>query len=233
MYFGDDGSDFRSFGSWCDNNNCTLPTDHKSDPSKQDCKLRDIIAGENATPSTGFQFQSPIPWKEKCRHAPTPVFRIKDGGVTYYGGSDSKVKEFEFSGLVVCLLGRDTLIKSKKPVRSTGDWARKLDSYMETDKPHPNYMTIDWPDYSTPPVLPGFFKKLHQEVVNKGIKEVLFFCMGGHGRTGTALAATLIELCNMGSAEATEWIHEKYCTEAIESDSQKNYLKDIAGEAAL
>lgn len=224
--------------AYCFNRNCELETDHRKDPTTQDCVLRTTPLNPSSHDDTleeMFPMRNTIPWtppKEKCRHAPTAVFRVKDSDVVYYGGSDSKVQEFDFEGLVICLLGRDQLISPKKPVRSTGDWAKKLKNYMDVGDVHPNYMTIDWPDYSIPPVLPGFFKALQEEVEEKGIKKVLFFCMGGHGRTGTALASVLIEVCNFSSKQATRWVHEKYCKEAIESTSQKDWLKDIAGEPA-
>jgi hypothetical protein len=47
-------------------------------------------------------------------------------------------------------------------------------------------------------------------------------CIGGHGRTGTFLAALV--RCVTGNEDATTWVREHYCKKAVESKSQIEFL---------
>jgi hypothetical protein len=167
-------------------------------------------------------------WQPKCRHEPTGCFKVKDTDVTYCGGSKDKVDVYDFDGLVVCLLGDSTPLDEPIDIQSTGDWAKVLQPHMYKPPKLKNFISIDWPDMSEPPVEPGFFKALHESVLKKKLKKVLFYCFGGHGRTGTALASVLIEVCDFSAEQATKWVHKHYCKEAIESSTQKKWLKDLA-----
>lgn len=53
-------------------------------------------------------------------------------------------------------------------------------------------------------------------------KRVHMGCIGGHGRTGTVIAALVKEIT--GNADATEWTRENYCHKAVESSEQVNFL---------
>ena len=52
-------------------------------------------------------------------------------------------------------------------------------------------------------------------------------CIGGHGRTGTVLAA-LVAAIN-SNPDATQWVRDNYCHKAVESTSQINYLHKAFG----
>jgi hypothetical protein len=49
-------------------------------------------------------------------------------------------------------------------------------------------------------------------------------CMGGHGRTGTALAAMAI-LSGIPAKESVDWVRKNYCERAVESDTQEWWLE--------
>lgn len=47
-------------------------------------------------------------------------------------------------------------------------------------------------------------------------------CVGGHGRTGTALACLAV-LGGQRSAEAITWVRGNYCPAAVETTAQEEF----------
>lgn len=79
-----------------------------------------------------------------------------------------------------------------------------------------------------------WWMKLLELIKSEDYKEVEICCVGGHGRTGTALAAILIlthKWDKNPSVEAEEWIKTNYCKRAIETKAQQEYLDYIMIEA--
>jgi protein-tyrosine phosphatase len=48
-------------------------------------------------------------------------------------------------------------------------------------------------------------------------------CLGGHGRTGTALALLAV-LAGHPSDDAVDWVRTHYCPKAVETDEQQAYV---------
>ena len=86
-------------------------------------------------------------------------------------------------------------------------------------------MNIDWPDHGLPPVRFEFWNELVR-LLPAG--KVLVRCIGGHGRTGTALGALLIAGQGMTTREAIATVRRDHCEDAIETASQRNYLRQLA-----
>jgi len=59
---------------------------------------------------------------------------------------------------------------------------------------------------------------------------VVVACHGGHGRTGTLLAATVMVLSSMDATrtDPVTWIRDNYCACAVESDEQVEALEELA-----
>lgn len=188
--------------------------------------LRTSFNGTTSSKWSSSSYKTTV-FKDKCRHAPTPAFRLAGTKITYMGGSESKVNPRKFDGLVVCLLGDKSYITPPQDVVGNDGWADSLQDFTNTYQPVKDYITIDWSDGGAPPVDVGFWTALHNEVQKRGLQKVLFYCMGGHGRTGTALASILIEVAGFDPDSAVKWIHKNYCKEAIETNSQINYLNDL------
>lgn len=89
-------------------------------------------------------------------------------------------------------------------------------------------ITLKWADYDIPPVSFEFFKDLVRAMKTKKMK-VLIYCLAGHGRTGTGMAAILhaagFSKANP-KANIVQWIRKKYCNRAIETNSQIDWLRD-------
>jgi hypothetical protein len=88
---------------------------------------------------------------------------------------------------------------------------------------------LDWADGGVPPVALGFFREVISILEARGGGKVVFACMGGHGRTGTALAAVLIACKEFTAAEAVEYVRSKHCTKACETEKQLAWLCAAAG----
>ncbi len=76
----------------------------------------------------------------------------------------------------------------------------------------------------TAPKSPADFKKLIQWCANEihAGKKLHAGCIGGHGRTGTFLAALVTELT--GNLNSIEFVRTNYCKKAVESVSQVTFL---------
>ncbi|HKE75437.1 MAG TPA: hypothetical protein VKB57_17570, partial [Acidimicrobiales bacterium] len=48
-------------------------------------------------------------------------------------------------------------------------------------------------------------------------------CLGGHGRTGTALACLAV-LCGHRAGDAVAWVRAAYCPGAVETDEQAAFV---------
>lgn len=76
----------------------------------------------------------------------------------------------------------------------------------------------------TAPPNPKEFRNLivwSAEQIRAG-KKVHAGCIGGHGRTGTYLAALVKHMLDID--DATTYVRKHYCKKAVESDSQVNFL---------
>jgi hypothetical protein len=58
-------------------------------------------------------------------------------------------------------------------------------------------------------------------------KRIHMGCIGGHGRTGTLLAALVSRV--HGDSNAGKWVRENYCKSAIETTTQIKFLQDHFG----
>jgi Swiss Army Knife protein, DSP-PTPase phosphatase domain len=83
---------------------------------------------------------------------------------------------------------------------------------------------IDWPDFGVP---------AHPEAVAEALTTVLerarsgqdieVGCLGGHGRTGTALACLAV-LTGHPALDAVAWVRSNYCTKAVETPEQEAFI---------
>jgi hypothetical protein len=175
-----------------------------------------------------YPYSGTTTYVDKCRHEATAAYYLgstPEETVTFYGGSQSKVEGVQFGPewLVVSLLGtkRDRVIWSPDSI-----WAESLSKYI-----YGPTMSIDWPDMQAPPLRPGFWSAFLDTVRDKAYTDVLFYCFGGHGRTGTALASVLVECYGTPATDAVKFIRKHYCKEAVETESQLNYLKLLESTA--
>lgn len=161
-------------------------------------------------------------YKKGCTHnAVTTVWTIGKGKII----AGSRAQMEAFSGHVdlhLNLCGQEL----KAPF-TLNRWAltqlpRKL--FPNLRRVNSPEIRIDWPDGGVPKVGKNFWEDI-VKYVYKGEKIVGIFCIGGHGRTGTALAS--IAAVSGVKGDIVEQIRKNYCMDAVESDSQIAYLKEL------
>lgn len=108
-------------------------------------------------------------------------------------------------------------------------------------EPLPVVISLDWPDFGLPKGIDGktmpaqFWHDLVEDIHTKGIKRISTQCMGGHGRTGVSLSILIYLLTPeeerpwTSLAELLAHVHEVYCKEAVEGDSQARYIAEVCG----
>jgi hypothetical protein len=99
-----------------------------------------------------------------------------------------------------------------------------LDDRWQPPWPHE---VIDWPDFGVPddptPVVAAL-RTLRKRA--RAGEHVDMGCLGGHGRTGTALACLAV-LCGHPADDAVAWVRREYCDRAVETDAQEAFVRDL------
>ena len=84
---------------------------------------------------------------------------------------------------------------------------------------------VDWPDFRLPrdpERTVGLLLAAHEQALAGGRVEVA--CAGGHGRTGTALAALAV-LAGVPARDATAWVREHADPRAVETPWQRRWVR--------
>lgn len=138
-----------------------------------------------------------ITYSNKCRHYNVPV-TMKDGTIIYASSAHRR--------------------KSSDPAP---DFGMYLDGMWDASC---LAYTVDWPDFGIPRKFSAAVAAII-DVYNKARNGlwVEVGCIGGHGRTGTALACMAV-LGGMTSSEAISHIRDTYCDRAIESADQEWFV---------
>jgi len=105
-------------------------------------------------------------------------------------------------------------------------WQKQMTQLCEkVDVPH--VLRIKNPDMGIPPVGFDFWLELWN-LLPQG--RTVCCCVGGHGRTGTAIAALILvgSRKKISAKSAIELVRAKHCSKAIESQTQEKYLELIA-----
>jgi|SRR5579872_328182 len=88
---------------------------------------------------------------------------------------------------------------------------------------------IDTKDGGPPPVHPDFWLEIRKIIIKENFNKVICCCMGGHGRTGTALACLYLSFFDDDATRAIETVvRGVYCHKCVESNSQISYIEYVA-----
>jgi protein-tyrosine phosphatase len=83
---------------------------------------------------------------------------------------------------------------------------------------------VDWPDFGLPADPAAFLAALEDVMARaRRVDVVELGCLGGHGRTGTALAC-LAALTGV-EGDPVEWVRSTYCENAVETDEQAEFAR--------
>lgn len=102
----------------------------------------------------------------------------------------------------------------------------------------PKRLALDWPDMQAPDIdIIGvdFWRLIWSimPIAPEGVPaseapHTIICCMGGHGRTGTCMAALLISNAGYSMANAINFVRYNHCLRAVETTSQIDYLRSLA-----
>jgi len=108
------------------------------------------------------------------------------------------------------------------------DYGLYLDPHWQPPWPHDH---LQWPDFGVPDDLGLLHKALTELLDRAGHGELVEMgCLGGHGRTGTALACAAI-LAGEKADSAVRWVRSSYCSAAIETAAQERFIERFAAFA--
>ena len=97
-----------------------------------------------------------------------------------------------------------------------------LDDHWDPSWPHAH---VHWPDFGVPADAVAFRAALADVLARARRGErVEVACIGGHGRTGTALACLAI-LVGLRPTDAVAWVRDAYCDGAVETEEQRAFVE--------
>ena len=100
-----------------------------------------------------------------------------------------------------------------------------LDPHWAPPWPHRH---LDWPDFELPVDVGAMVDGLNWVLAGaRAGQRVEIGCIGGHGRTGTALAclATMAGGRRWQATDPVQWVRQTYCRDAIETDQQAAFAR--------
>ena len=197
-------------------------------------KVERLAAQVNPAPDAGKM--PPFTPKEIL---PVEVFRM--GECTVWGGDVWARKGHPWAAIVSLGEHRSPALGPQFETFNGADLVLPTASAMASTSTPPAEIFLDWSDYDGPPEAAKgaeFWLALLADL--KGIKgDVLVHCMGGHGRTGTALAAMIHLAPQVGLAEIVApgdcivtWVREHYSPQAVESEEQGAFLIGLGASIA-
>lgn len=108
----------------------------------------------------------------------------------------------------------------------TPDFGLYLDPRWQPPWPHDH---LDWPDFGVPQDPERVRSVLGQVLARaRSGERVEIGCLGGHGRTGTALAG-LVALSGLPAEDAVDYVRDQYCPRAVETAEQETYVDLLFG----
>jgi len=149
-------------------------------------------------------------WEDAGR--PTPERHVHRSPVAFVDGTTVTAVSF---------LADDPYTREVQPT-----FGLYLDSRWAPPWPH---VQLDWPDFGVPTdvvVMRSALLDLLQRA--RSGESVELGCLGGHGRTGTALACLTV-LAGTSPTEAVEWVRKNYCPKAVETESQETLVRSFSG----
>lgn len=107
------------------------------------------------------------------------------------------------------------------------DFGLYLDPRWQPPWPHDH---LDWPDFGVPTDRREVLAALESVLVRaRSGEQVEIGCLGGHGRTGTALACLAV-LTGGSATDAIELVRNSYCQKAIETPDQERFVAEWADD---
>lgn len=181
---------------------------------------------EDKKPATTTTTPTPTYVYEKCEHTGLEtcvVLSVSGKKFEIAGGSGMSTRADEKTRLILDLAGA---LDTRPWITSGPAWAGSIQYAGIVNTP---ILRLDWADRAAPNCPGTWWNKLLDMIATQyepGLITVA--CMGGHGRTGTAIAAMILAAEPKVSArDAIEMVRDNHCERAVESASQFWYLYDM------
>lgn len=145
-------------------------------------------------------------------------------GVSVFGAGSSHAPEPDAVDIIFDLAGRYSMWSLPSQWKSASLAAAPLVVDMHIpDMTAPTWVSKEF--WTT------LWKDLKGEAVKRGGKlSVLVTCFGGHGRTGTVLAALALAANAVPKkTDPIAWLRDSYCDNAIETAAQLSYILSLFG----
>lgn len=158
-----------------------------------------------------------------CHVGPKKVMQI--GKTMVYAGSWAEVAgDFNWSFILRMMDGG-----KKYPTGIVMNKQAQLVFPVELlDIPNPPIIDIDWEDFSVPSLDHKWWVLLNESIKKLPKGNMLVHCIGGHGRTGTALAILAgLNGYYKKKSDPVATVRERYCPDAVESSEQIEYIETI------
>lgn len=161
---------------------------------------------------------------ESHKHSADVVVFEHEGKQLFAGNGHSIDEKSGKWGLIIDLAGVIQVPKPSAFIREDMPSRFKaLKDHLDKDETLPSeILRLYWNDMGTPPAGIDFWSHMWMLLPEK----TAICCVGGHGRTGTAIASLMIA-AGVDYYTALEDVRVKHCNKAVESLSQEQYLHAI------
>jgi hypothetical protein len=159
-----------------------------------------------------------------CHVGPKKVMEI--GKAFIFAGSKAELRDDWAWNLMIRIT--DDLTPLAKPEVVAANSVAQEELPAGLVKPaFPAVIDIMWDDFGVPFLDKAWWQLLYETIKSwPERKDVVIHCLGGHGRTGTALA--ILAGLN-GDPDPVKMLREVYCKKIVESQSQIAYIEKMTG----
>ena len=172
---------------------------------------------------------------KSCNHAPVLVCEV--GGINLYAATKSSITRENAKNiqLIVNCSGISVSLGGKNDVEKLIIGSDKFDTLKGyiLSLPVAEELRLDWTDGGIWPSGIAFWRELFDICKANNFTNIVFTCVGGHGRTGTALISFAIanSAYHVGmSVMYTKELNKRYCSQAVETMMQDEYLDVLEKE---
>lgn len=168
-------------------------------------------------PGYGGQFLSLRP---ACTHRPQCLLQSRENDWEVWAGARFDcLDDLEHFDVLLNLTGESALEGHHVPLKGLEHWGKGAP---------PLEVILDWPDMRAVALPSAFWTDLARYLAENRTK-MLVFCIGGHGRTGTAICCLMV-VNGWTARAAIEWVRKNYCRHAVESKEQEEYIHAVEEE---
>lgn len=153
-------------------------------------------------------------------HSHPPKQVLSGKGWSVWASKETDVAKADLSkfNVVLNLTGYSVHRRHRIPVRALAKYGNS----------RPREILLNWPDMQAVNLPYEFWRDLMRCASRWGWR-ILVFCVGGHGRTGTALACMLVAR-GWKAQDAIDFVRKNHCNKAIETETQERYIYRMSGE---